>query len=126
MYRRAEASWIGVDRGPEIYARVRSALTINHDQPENLMKLSRVVYTLVTCSILALGGCCWGHPGAENLIEAGIAVNRGHAQDEALTEESRLIGQDAWDAFEVLRYALLGEPLSPEVAARVTTPTDGQ
>lgn len=74
---------------------------------------------LIVLLALALQGCCWGHPEAENLIESSIAVNRGHAQDEALPEESRLIGQDAWDAFEVLRFDLFGESLSPEVLARV-------
>lgn len=83
---------------------------------------SKAARALRACCLLWLAallasGCA--HREAIRLAEISTAVNSGHARDETLPPEARIIARDNWDAWAVQLSILRGDPLPPEVAHRV-------
>ena len=74
-------------------------------------------YCLLGLAALVSSGCA--HREAIRLAELSATVNSGHAKDETLPPEARIIAQDNWDAWAVQLSILRGDPLPPEVAKRV-------
>lgn len=71
--------------------------------------------------LASLTGCCCVPPQeAVDLIEDAIAVNAGHMADphDELPSEAKEIARDNHDAWQQVRYALTGEQVDPDVAAR--------
>lgn len=67
--------------------------------------------------VVMLAGCI--NPAAIRQAEIEQAVNEGHAGDELLAPETRLVGQDNYDAWSAQRYLLDGVPLPEDVEARL-------
>jgi len=77
-----------------------------------------ILTAFALAAVVLLGGCC-SHPVAEATLRDGIAVNAGHAKDEALPAEARAVAQDNGDLlWQVLFNLDTDVELPAEVKAR--------
>jgi len=66
---------------------------------------------------------CLGCIPAQAITQARteVAVNEGHAADTTLSEDARLVAEDAVDAWASQRYLLDGTKLPAATVARLTS-----
>lgn len=76
-----------------------------------------VVVLLAIVWLLALVGCV--PQRAVEQLHATMEASRKLAEDETLPVEARLIALDNLDDAAAIRYSLTGDPLPPDVAARI-------
>lgn len=77
---------------------------------------SLVLALAVVVVVLAMAGCV--SEGDRRLLDLGVSVNMGHAADESLPIEARLIALDNADSHAALRLSLTGDELPPATRAR--------
>lgn len=69
--------------------------------------------------ILLVAGCCSLPDDAESALRDAISVNKGHMNDDSLSEDARLVAQDNYDFdYDVLYRAGCIDELPPEVRER--------
>ena len=76
-----------------------------------------IVTALVFLTIVLCSGCV--SVAAIEQARTEQAVNRGHADDETLPVEARLIAEDNYDAWSAQLYNLAGDRLPADVVQRL-------
>lgn len=71
---------------------------------------------LLSVIVVMFAGCV--SPAAVSALKDGIAVNKGHMEDESLPKKARDIGMDNYDWGNQILFNLCGDELPADTAAR--------
>lgn len=81
--------------------------------------LALVVALVALVVAVYVSGCRTYSPEDVQFIRAAQAVNKAHMEDLRLPLEARLIAQDAYDDWSVLRFSADGTPIPEDVQRRL-------